>query len=378
MTLMLPANCSDLGNLKDVFRSAERSLTGEENSLELQAVSSAVVILVDGLGSLNLSENSRIAPYMNSLAVGRETFCGFPSTTVCSITSFATGVSTSEHGLFGYRIFNRSTSESVNLLSGLDRYEMLDYFTSTPISQTSESNVFAVTKSEYRDTGLTQATMASAHHVYSDSLTERFESALDLVRANPSCLVYLYVPELDQCAHRYGVSSQQWKDLLSELDVAVRNFDLSLPQGVGAILTADHGVIDIDPGRHVYLDEYSEISEHILSFAGDPRAPYLYLKSPESIELVADAIESNFGSAIEVFSRERMVTERLWLDSLLQEDDLIPDLILIVRDDVAVFHRAFSKAKSMQMIGHHGSLSEREVRVPLLLLGSYSSSLLVP
>jgi hypothetical protein len=79
-----------------------------------------------------------------------------------------------------------------------------------------------------------------------------------------------------------------------------------------------------------------------------------------------------------VFDQQRMVDEHLWKRSLLLEDDLIPDLVLMAKKDVAIFHRDFSKTKSRQMVGHHGSLTEQEVRVPLLLLGNYSSSLLVP
>lgn len=378
MTLMLPAKCNDLGNLKDVFLSAEASLYGLANPLNLPTVKSAVVILVDGLGSLNLAENTGFAPFLNSSPSGRETFCGFPSTTVCSITSFATGLSPSQHGLFGYRIFNRSTNESVNLLSGLDRYQMLDYFTGTAISEKSKSAVFAVTKSEYRDSGLTQATMASAHHVFSDSMVERFDLALDLVGNNPGALVYLYIPELDQCAHRFGVASEQWRSLLSQLDVAVRNFANSLPLDAGALLTADHGVIDIENDRHIYLDDFFEIGEQILSLDGDPRAPYLYLKQPELVEDIASAITVRFGEALAVLSPEQMVSEGLWQAELLLEDDLIPDLVLLAKQEVVVFHREFSKSKSMKMVGHHGSLSEREVRVPLLAFGAYSSSLLVP
>lgn len=375
---MLPAKCSDLGNLKDVFRSAEASLRGEQNFFDLPAAFASVVVLVDGLGELNLTHNADTAPYMNSLATGKSTYSGFPSTTVCSITSLATGLSPSEHGLFGYRIFNRSTNEGVNLLSGLDRWQILDYVNAPAICETTSSPVFAVTKPEYENSGFTQATMSAARHLFSDSMSERFAIALEVVKNTPGALVYLYVPELDQCAHRFGCNSSEWLALLSELDIAVKNLDSGLPQNTGAILTADHGVIDIPLNQHIYLDEYAAISNAILHVGGDPRAPYLYLKSSESISAIAAELEGHFSGVIEVFDQQRMVDEHLWKRSLLLEDDLIPDLVLMAKKDVAIFHRDFSKTKSRQMIAHHGSLTEQEVRVPLLLLGNYSSSLLVP
>ena len=147
---MLPAIPPAFGNLKDVFRSAQKSVLGQENAFALPKVSSAIVVMVDGLGAKNLEASQRYAPFLSS-ASQSTIYSGFPSTTASSITTFATGVSNSEHGLFGYKIFDRSRQESVNLLSGIDKYSVLDYLKVEPISTEMLCQVHAVTLPEYAD-----------------------------------------------------------------------------------------------------------------------------------------------------------------------------------------------------------------------------------
>jgi hypothetical protein len=54
MTTMLPAISPRALNLKDVFLSAEASIVGERNAMNLPKVASSVVVMIDGLGYENL------------------------------------------------------------------------------------------------------------------------------------------------------------------------------------------------------------------------------------------------------------------------------------------------------------------------------------
>lgn len=353
-------------------------MRAEQNAFDLNAVRSAVVVMVDGLGFYNLERNSAHAPFMSSVEQRDQAFCGFPSTTVASITSLATGVAPGEHGLFGYRIFDRSLGEQVNLLSGLDKYQILNYLREKSISEKTNFEVFAVTRQEYADSGMTRATMPAAAHRFAETFEQRFEQAHKVLTDAQQALIYLYIPELDQCAHRFGAKSQEWTALLSRLDVALKQFIGSIAPDVGVLVTADHGIIDIAADDHIYLDDFADVSDALLDLAGDPRAPYLYLKSSSLTPQVKQFFESHFIDDFVLLSPDELVAQGLWSAAMLDDDDLLPDLVLISKRPVAVFHRGFSKAKSMAMIGHHGSLTAEETRVPLLRLGGYSSSLLVP
>ena len=294
MTSMLPAIPAAFGNLKDVFRSAQLSVLGLENPFDLNVVRSAVVVMVDGLGAENLQSAAKFAPFLASTSQ-KPIFCGFPSTTASSITTFASGVSNSEHGLFGYKIFDRSRDEAVNLLSGVDKYSVLDYLKVEPISNETGVQVHAVTLREYGDSGFTRATMHGAQHHFSESIAGRFEIAANLARTDKA-LVYVYVPELDQAAHRFGVASSEWQSLLSELDVRTHGLSNNLAKDTGLLVTADHGIVDVAKADHVFLDEIEELKGELLDVSGDPRVVFLYLREREKL---AD-IKSNLSKPSQV------------------------------------------------------------------------------
>ena len=377
MRTMLPAKSRSSLNLQDVFRSAEASVLGEQNVLDLPKATSAIVLMIDGLGFVNLQQHAR--GFLFSQLTDRDfASCGFPSTTASSITSFATASNPSDHGLFGYSIFNRSTSENVNLLSGLDKFSILEYLKVAPISEKSQAKVHAVTLKDYEDSGFTRATMNGAKHHFAEQISERLELAREIVATQPGSLVYVYLPELDKQAHRTGVSSSAWGELLDHVDQSVQMLVAKLPSDVGLLVTADHGVVDIDLGRHLFLEDLADFGDDLLSVCGDPRATYVYLAESADKGPIREELAKNLAERAAVVTPPELVELGYWQPSLLEDDDLLPDFVVVATADVAIFHRKFSNAASQKMVGHHGAVSEAETKVPLLRFGTYSSSLLVP
>lgn len=373
---MLPAIPPAFGNLKDVFRSAQRSVLGLDNAFNLPAVGAAIVIMVDGLGLENLTAEAKSAPFLTSAP--RETiYSGFPSTTASSIVSFASGVSNSEHGLFGYKIYDRSREAGVNLLSGIDKYSVLDYLKVEPISSEEPGQVHAVTLREYSDSGFTRATMHLAEHHFAESIAGRFEIAATLANSHDA-LIYVYVPELDQAAHRHGVASEEWRNLLSDLDIEISKLSKILKDNTGLLITSDHGIVDVASENHVFLDEFMQLRDQLLDVAGDPRVAFLYLRESNKLQSIKEFLRSQLADRALVVEPGELIAASYWQETILQDEDLLPDLVVIAESSVAIYHRDFAKANSLKMVGQHGALSSAEIRLPLIGLGAYSSSLLVP
>ena len=376
MTSMLPAKRQTVWNLKDVFQSAEASILGHTNAFNLNKVKSSIVVMVDGLGYENLHSSTGFMK--KRLSETDFAYCGFPSTTVSSLASFATGVDVSEHGLFGYTIFNRSSNETVNLLSGLDKYSILDYSRAEPISSRSSVAIHAVTLEEYADTAFTAVTMSGAQHHFAETFSERLKLALSIANNDSGSLVYVYVPELDKEAHRSGVNSLSWAELFEEVDRAIQLTVAKLAPGVGLVVTADHGIVDVAAARHIFLDDCAELKAQFRSLCGDPRSPFIYLDDFADLSKVKIQLAEFLADKACVAEPHELVELGYWSESLLHEDDLVPDLVVVALEDVAIFHREFSKPTSLKMVGHHGSITEKETKVPVLRFGDYSSSLLVP
>jgi len=372
--MMLPAVPKSLGRLSDVFISALGSITGKNNRLGLAKVNSACVIVVDGLGSANLRHRAGHAPFLaKQLSADGSIMCGFPSTTVTSLTSFATGVRAGEHGLVGYQIFDRANSKTMNLLTGIaNAEEAAQWQKSKTVSEFAEEagvNCYFVGPAEYDGSGFTHATMPRIKYVSAKSLDDRVETAKKILREKAKSLVYLYVPELDQKAHAFGFKSGEWVEKLEDLDSAIRKLTESLSSNVGVLLTADHGIVDVEHQNQVYLDELE--LPGLVSVGGDPRVLFLYFGTYDQSKILTD-LKSFIGKRAYVASKSEVVEAGWYGEVNADALERMPDVFLIASGQTALYHRDFAKPKSLKMIGQHGSISDDELYVPLLRFGAFA------
>jgi predicted AlkP superfamily pyrophosphatase or phosphodiesterase len=376
--MMLPAVPKSLGRLSDVFISALGSITGNENRLGLPKAKSACVILVDGLGAANIRYRAGHANFLaNQLANDGTIMAGFPSTTVTSLVSFSTGLKAGEHAMVGYQIHDRKHGSNVNLLTGIgSATEALVWQSRKTVAEVAAEvsiDCYFIGPAEYENSGFTNATMRGAKYVAAKTLDDRVTAAKKILNSKESSLVYLYVPELDQRAHAYGSKSAQWVEKLEDLDLAVRQLTSNLPANVGILLTADHGIVDVAHERQIYLDEM--IISGLVSVGGDPRVLFLYLDSQHideaELETCIHSIQQFVGKRAYVVARDDLITQG-WYGQVSDEArDRMPDVFVIAHGETALYHREFSKPKSLQMIGQHGAISDDELFVPLLRFGAF-------
>ena len=378
MPKMLPAIPQAFGNLKDVFLSARESLSGKTNPLDLPRAKSTLVIMVDGLGWFNITNFAGHAPFLKKqMTKTSKGFSGFPSTTAASIVSLATGEVPSRHGFLGYRIYDRTSEESVNLLTGLDSTSVRTYLHSQQISQSVE--VVVVSKPEYLESGFSLATFGDSRFVSATQIEERFDLALQELNSGSGKLIYLYVPELDQTAHRLGSKSNKWIELLELVDAQVKALDAKALTGRGIIVTADHGIVDVESQGHIYLDECNALStSDLVDIGGDPRSTFIYFEAGTDITNKKTKIQNWIGESAIVLDIEDLLANGLYEKTALNFSNILPDLVVLAGQNVACYHRSFAKPASLNMIGQHGGISDAEITVPIIRLGSYSSSPLVP
>jgi hypothetical protein len=370
LVLMLPSVPKSFGRLSEANLSAFLALQGKQNPLGLPSRQSYAVILIDGLGVSNIKTASGHAGFLNQkLANSKTLFSGFPTTTATSLASLATGKNNGTHAFIGYRVFDRQKLEPINLLNDLGSkfppQEFQDLETISESATRAGFRLLTVGPSEYADSGFTKATMPASRYLPAKTIQDRFEIARRELSV-PGSLIYLYVPELDQLAHRFGVSSKQWLETIEELDSIVSKFAPNLPKDAGAILTADHGVIDVEKTSHVYLEDYPSL-EDLLMIGGDPRAGYLYFKPGTDLDAKRIEIADELNGLVEVVTVLELV-EAGWFEPLsVAAQRVSPDLVLLPRSNRVVYHRGFAKAKSMEMIGQHGGMTKAEWEIPLIV-----------
>jgi hypothetical protein len=205
-------------------------------------------------------------------------------------------------------------------------------------------------------------------------MAERFAAAREVLATPGPGLTYLYVAELDQLAHARGWESPEWTEALEALDAQVAGFARALGPRHGALLTADHGVLDVPVSGHVLFDTAPQLVRGVAAVAGEPRLLHLHLAEPgeaAAVEL-AERWRDAEGERAWVATR-REATEAGWFGPHVHPEvaPRIGDVLVAARKRVAYYDSRDRAASGRNMIGQHGSLTQDETRVPLLRLGAF-------
>jgi len=233
---------------------------------------------------------------------------------------------------------------------------------------------FVIGPAAYAESGFTAATMRGAEYLPAKSISDRVERAIGLLQQHKEdFLAYLYIPELDQAAHGFGVSSDRWLHQLEELDSQVKRLTAALGRTDAVLLTADHGVVDVPKHRQLLIDEAGVDWSLALDVSGDPRVNFIYLHEPATAADFASELQLWLGEQALALTKQQ-VLDAGWYGTV---NDVaatrMPDIFALAVKQVALYHREYAQSKSLEMIGQHGALSATELNIPLLGWGAFGA-----
>jgi type I phosphodiesterase/nucleotide pyrophosphatase len=358
------------GALSDVLPSAlaAASAPGWTNALGFPEATSYVVFLVDGLGWNQLLAHPEEAPYLTTLATAADPItCGVPSTTATSLTSLGTGLPPGAHGVVGFTSRIPGTDRLLDALRwdrGVDPHEWQVYDTVFARAVAQGTPTTVVSKRMFEGSGLTEASQRGARFVGADSLGERISRVVQASSPSGS-LTYVYEGELDATGHRSGSRSWAWDHQLAMVDTFALRLREALPERVGLVVTADHGMIDVAPAGRLDVDDYPELLDGVSLFGGEARFRHLYCASGAVIDVVA-AWRDCLGGNAWVVSRDEAIAEGWFgaVDSHVRPR--LGDVMVASRGKTAVVSSSRFKHEA-SLVGLHGSLSADEMLVPILV-----------
>lgn len=343
----------------------------------LRPARSVVLIVLDGLGAIQLRGHAGHARHLTS-ALGRKdiAYSVFPTTTSAALTSTLTGVEPGAHGLVGYNVLDRERDALVNQLSGWDDHD-IDPATwqsvPTVFEQAGDLGIesFAVGIAAYAHSGFTRATLRGASFVSAQTPAERVAIAYQLAADQPGSLVYCYLPEVDKAGHRHGVSSAHWLHALEEVDAAV---SAAPPRGVGVLITADHGMIDVPAHRHTVLEAGDARLDGVRHLGGEPRMLHLYLEADAQSDAVVQTWRRECGRDAEVLSRGEAIAAGLFGPRVTEDARArIGDVLVVAQGNKAFYDGTAADQRGRGMVGQHGALTPEERQVPYIRRGAFSA-----
>lgn len=350
---------------------AHLGVPGCADRLGLPAADRYVVVLVDGLGWHLLRGAGREAPFLTSLpATGAPITAGVPSTTVTSLASLGTGLPPGQHGMVGYTSRVPSTGEILNALTWESDLLAEAYQTKPTLFERAVAAGVAVSSvalERFESSGLTQAGLRGPDFVgYADERAADTRIALTVAAAmrGERSLVYAYERELDHTGHVEGCGSRLWRQHLGRIDRMIARLRQELPDEVVLVVTGDHGMVDIPPWHQIVVEDFPELTAGLDALAGEGRFRQLYVDR-EPVAAVAARWADRLGDKAWVRTRDEAVDAGWFgtVDPALRER--WGHVLVALRTDWAVMTRAFPR--ELTLVGMHGSLTEAEMAVPLLV-----------
>ncbi|HCS61502.1 MAG TPA: alkaline phosphatase family protein [Microbacterium sp.] len=351
------------------------ALNGEQSALK--PARSVVLVVLDGLGAIQLRAHAGHARHLTAGMSKKDVaYSVFPTTTAAALTSTLTGAEPGRHGLVGYTVLDRSRDVLINQLSGWesDGVDPLQWQSAPTVFEQARAaghESYAVGIATYANSGFTRATLRGSKFVAAKSPAERVATAYRIAADQPGSLVYCYLPEADKAGHKHGVDSAQWIHALEEIDSALA---IDPPKGVGVLVTADHGMIDVPTHRHVVLQEGDLRFVGVRHIGGEPRMLHVYLEASADPEALRDVWRRESEGDADVLSRAEAEAAGLFGQSVTADASArIGDLLVIARGNKAFYDATASDQRSRGMIGQHGALTPEERQVPYLRRGAFAS-----
>jgi hypothetical protein len=139
----------------------------------------------------------------------------------------------------------------------------------------------------------------------------------------------------------------------------------ALPADSVLLVTADHGMIDLPQRNRFDVDAHPGLREDVVMIAGEARFRHLYTRSGAEND-VAARWQQRLGERAVVSTQHALGD---WFGPIAPEvRGRIGDVVVAALGDFAVFSSE-DFAIEMKMHGFHGSVTEDELGIPLLVAG---------
>ena len=360
------------GTLADVLPSVASlwRVPGFQDSLDLRdrdpggagnLPDAVTVLLVDGLGWRPWQDLRERTPTLAAMTGGRLRTT-IPSTTPTALASLGTGMPPGAHGIVGAAFRVPEDDVLLHPLSWTDGPHPLATQPEPTVFERVEAAgvpVLRIGASTYADSGLTRAVLRGGAYAGSDTA----DAIVDAIGGHRSGLAYAYLPDLDRTGHVYGVGSPEWREGLLAVEELVTRIIERIDDRHLLVVTADHGMVDCPPAARVSVEALPGF-EHVLTVAGEPRLRHIYVRPGETATLRASWADA-LGERAFVLDRDEALG--LGLFGTMDEHYVgrIGDLVLLARGDTLLVSEVDPVVSGL--LGQHGSVTEAEMEIPLLL-----------
>lgn len=325
-----------------------------------------VFICFDGMGthplSVNLAETDFLRANVKDVLTST-----FPSTTTCATTSLTTNRLPLEHGWFGWSVYFDKIKRNVNIFLDTDSWtdEKLDVSGNSPLAVFPYYFDQADESCEYQINTVFPVFVQVAHPernvAWNFDMATFFRHIKQICAKDGKQFVYAYNNEPDHSMHENGVDCPATREILTDISRRLKQLAKETPDTL-FIVTADHGMIDVEGYVYLYQDE--KLYDMLVTYPYvEPRAIAFRVKDGRKEEF-EKYFTQKYGEDFILYKSEELVKQGLF-GNTGDKAELLGDYIAI---GTYTHKQAVISPSNMLFKGHHTSLTE-EMLVPLIMIG---------
>ncbi|MCI0382302.1 MAG: alkaline phosphatase family protein [Chlamydiae bacterium] len=325
----------------------------------------------------------------------------FPSTTAPHITCLHTGLDGGQSGLYEWFIYEPKLNRIITPLPfyyagnhqkagalEADGLEPEDLYPQNTIyekfrSQDIESTIFQ--PSSIADSTYSKSLQKGATIIHYESFSEALQKLIALLKtpANKKRYCLVYFGDIDSVGHRKGINSNEFESVVSTCFLQLEEHFFShfqeFKQNLAFIVTADHGMVEVDPKKTFYLNrEIPRISDYLLKGAdGKPLAPagscrdfFLHVHENKLSEM-KEILTKRLQGKAEVYFTKELIRKKLFSPFPVSDNFLkrVGNLVLLPLPDEGIWWYEKNRFEQ-KFYGVHGGLTKEEATIPFLFFSN--------
>jgi hypothetical protein len=341
-----------------------------------------VFVLLDGLGMNILPLLPDESFVRKNLKLTIQSTC--PSTTACALTSIATADWPNRHGVTGWFThlpehqltsmilpFAERFSAQPLALRGIKPQDVLplppilpEFRTHRPLTL-SPSYIANTTYNVYCRGGTTGLGYTNIENGV-DQAIARVTAAAE---SSQRTYTYLYLHDIDTLCHHVGVEHDAVAPLVVGIDAELSRLAESLRGLARVVVTADHGLIDVEKPNQTLLEASDPLIELLqVPPSGDARMPIFHVRDGRHREFQAQ-FNDRFGDRLTLIGVDEAEEYRLFGPGPLSPvaRRRFGDFIGVAYQPATISYHPPGKPLGKLYVAVHAGLSPEEMLVPLVV-----------
>ena len=230
-----------------------------------------VVVMVDGLG-LNVVDADHGANFL-AAHVAAELTTVFPSSTPTVLTSYASGLWPSSHGVPSWHLYLDEIDDIATIIHFTRRGDDKDLGSlgltpeqAYPAPSTAARmawSVFGVVPEEIADSPYSSYCRGHSPSYGYKGLEDAAAAVLKrLGESRGPSFTHLYIPHVDAASHEYGIAHDVTKQAIAAVDGLLSQIAARMPPNAAMVVSSDHGLLDMDAAAHE-IEPDDDLLDHL-------------------------------------------------------------------------------------------------------------------